>query len=108
MISVNRIRYNKFSSQDFNLKTCLSFDSESGATDTFINREAVASESYRGDLKRVHSYKYTEVLAPTISFIKADFSDFTQEEIRRVLKWLTSKDTASFLTVISALNLSTK
>lgn len=99
MIAINRCIYAGYSSQDFDLKTCLSFDGDSGETDTFINREAVASESYRGDFKRVHSYKYTDVLAPTISFIKEDFSDFTKEEVRRVLKWLTSKDTASFLTV---------
>ena len=99
MIAINRCIYAGYSSQDFDLKTCLSFDTDSGETDTFINREAIASESYRGDFKRVHSYKYTDVLAPTISFIKADFSDFTKEEVRRVLKWLTSKDTASFLTV---------
>lgn len=99
MIAINRCIYAGYSSQDFDLKTCLSFDGDSGETDTFINREAVASESYRGDFKRVHSYRYTDVLAPTISFIKADFSDFTKEDVRRVLKWLTSKDTASFLTV---------
>lgn len=99
MIAINRCTYAGYSSQDFDLKTCLSFDADSGETDTFINREAVASESYRGDFRRVHSYKYTDVLAPTLSFIKADFSDFTKEEVRRVLKWLTSKDTASFLTV---------
>ena len=99
MIAINRCIYAGYSSQDFDLKTCLSFDGDSGETDTFINREAIASESYRGDFKRVHSYRYTDVLAPTISFIKKDFSDFTQEEVRRVLKWLSSKDTASFLTV---------
>lgn len=99
MIAINRCIYAGYSSQDFDLKTCLSFDGDSGETDTFINREAIASESYRGDFKRVHSYRYTDVLAPTISFIKKDFSDFTQEEVRRVLKWLSSKDTASFLTI---------
>lgn len=99
MIAINRCIYAGYSSQDFDLKTCLSFGGDSGETDTFINREAVASESYRGDFNRVHSYKYTDVLAPTISFIKADFSDFTQEEVRRVFRWLTSKDTASFLTI---------
>ena len=72
MISVNRILYNKYSSMDFNLKTCLSFDGDSGETDSFLGREAVSSESYRGDFKRVHSYKYQDVLAPTITFIRVD------------------------------------
>jgi hypothetical protein len=38
-------------------------------------------------------------LAPTLTFIKDNFEDFTMEEYRKVLRWLTSKDTASFLTV---------
>lgn len=102
MISVNKIKYNNVSSLDFNgfnLITCLSFEGDSGDVGTFLNREAVASESYRGHFKRVHNYKYNEVLAPTFTFIKDDFADFTMEEHRTVFKWLTSKDTASFLTV---------
>ena len=99
LISVNRINYAGYSSQDFDLKTCLSFEGDSGDVNTFLNREAVASESYRGHFRRVHNYKYSEVLAPTLTFIKDNFEDFTMEEQRKVLKWLTSKDTASFLTV---------
>lgn len=99
MISVDRIRYNKYSSKDFGLITSLSFDDDSGDTDTFLGRDAVASESYRGDFKRIHSYKYNDVMKAKITFIKETFEDFTMEEQRRILKWLTSKDTASFLTV---------
>lgn len=99
LISVNRINYAGFSSQDFDLITCLSFEGDSGDVNTFLNREAVASESYRGHFRRVHNYKYNEVLAPTLTFIKDNFGDFTMEEQRTVFKWLTSKDTASFLTV---------
>ena len=99
LISVNRVIYNGYSSQDFDLITCLSFDSDSGDVETYLNREAVASESYRGDFKRVHQYKYQDVFTPQITFIKEGFGDFTLEESRKVLKWLTSRDTASFLTV---------
>ena len=99
MISVDRIIYNKFNSRDFNVKVCFSFNGDNGEVDTYLNREAVASENYRGDFKRVHNYKYNDVLAPVITFIKEDFEDFTMAEHRRILKWLTSKDTASFLTV---------
>lgn len=99
MISVNRITYGTFSSKDFDLKTCLAFDSDSGEAESFLTREAVASESYRGEFKRIHNFKYTEVFSPQITFIKEDFSDFTLEEQRQVLKWLTSTPNASFLTV---------
>ena len=99
MISVNRILYAGYSSRDFDLKTCLSFEGDTGDISTYLGREAIASESYRGDLKRVHNYKYSEVLAPTLTFIKDNFEDFTMDEQRKVLRWLTSKDTTSFLTV---------
>ena len=99
MIAINRCIYAGYSSRDFDLKTCLSFEGDSGDINAFLSREAVASESYRGYFKRVHNYKYNDVLTPTITFIKEDFSDFTVEEQRKVLKWLTLKDTASFLTV---------
>ena len=99
MISANRILYNGYSSQDFDLICGLSFDSDDGETDTYLSREAVTSETYRGDFKRVFSYKYSEVLAPKITFIDKDFGEFDSVRQRRILKWLTSKDTASFLTV---------
>ena len=77
----------------------LAFDSDDGGTDSWLNREAVASETYRGEFKRVHNYKYTDTLSPQFTFIKKDFSDFTLEEQRKVLAWLTSKNTASYLSV---------
>lgn len=99
MISVNRINYSGYSSQDFDLICDLSFDSDDGETSTYLSREAVASETYRGDFKRVTSYKYSEVLAPKITFIDKDFGEFDAERQRKILKWLTSKDTASFVTI---------
>lgn len=99
MISVNRLVYAGYSSQDFDLICDLSFDSDDGEVSTYLSREAVASETHRGDFKRVSSYKYSEVLAPTITFIDKDFGEFDFDRQRRILKWITSKDTASFLTI---------
>ena len=103
MISVKKIIYNGMSNEDFNhspdLICNLAFDSDDGGTDSWLNREAVASETYRGEFKRVHNYKYTDTLSPQFTFIKKDFSDFTLEEQRKVLAWLTSKNTASYLSV---------
>lgn len=99
MINPQRIEYNTFSSEDFDLITCLSFDSDSGENSSFLSRDAVASETYRGAIKHVSSYKYTDVLAPTLTFIDKNFEDFDLDRQRQVMKWLTSKDTPSFLTV---------
>lgn len=99
MISIHRLRYNRYSSEDFNLCCELAFDSDSGATSTYLSREAVASETYRGDIQRTSSYKYTEVLEATVTFVDKNFGDFDLNRQRKILKWLTSKDTPSFLTI---------
>ena len=99
MISPYRVEYNTFSSLDFDLICDVAFDSDSGATSSFLSREAVASETYRGDRKHVSSYKYTESFAPVITFVDKNFGDFTMERQRQILKWITSKDTPSFLNV---------
>ena len=99
MISANRIEYRGYSSVDFDLKTCMSFESDSGEVNTYLTREAVASESYRGEFKRIHQFKYTETFNPKFTFIKDDFGNFTTDEVRKVLRWLTSGSNASFLTV---------
>ena len=81
MISVKKIKYNDLCSNELNpgpdLICNLAFDSDDGGTDSWLNREAVASETYRGEFKRVHNYRYTDTLSPQFTFIKKDFSDFT-------------------------------
>ncbi len=99
MISANRIEFRGYSSVDFDLKTCMAFESDSGEVSTYLTREAVASESYRGEYKRIHNFKYTETFNPKFTFIKDGFGDFEVEEVRKVLRWLTGSHNASFLTV---------
>ena len=99
MISPYRVEYATFSSLDFDLICDVAFESDSGATSSFLSREAVASETYRGDRKHVSSYKYTESFAPVITFVDKNFGEFTMERQRQILKWITSKDTPSFLSV---------
>ena len=99
MITANRIEFRGYSSVDFDLKTCMAFESDNGEVSTYLTREAVASESYRGEFRRIHNFKYTETFNPQFTFIKDGFSDFTTEEVRNVLRWLTGGTNASFLTV---------
>lgn len=100
MISPHRIKYNNIFSNELNIPDlimCVALDSDNGETPTFLKREAVASESHDGRYKRIHNFKYTETFAPKFTFMKQDFGDFTIDEIRIVLKWLTSKDTTALL-----------
>lgn len=102
MISPHRIRYNNIFSNELNMPDlimCVALDSDNGEVGTYLNREAVASESHDGRYKRIHSFKYTETFAPKFTFIKKDFRNFEMDEVRTVLKWLTSKDTTALLEI---------
>ena len=99
MINPHRVEYATYSSVDFDLITCLSFDSDVGETNTFLSRDAVASETYRGSIQHVHMYKYNEFMAPKLTFIDKNFGNIDIERQRKIIKWLTAKDTPSFLTV---------
>lgn len=100
MVSPHRIRYNNIFSNELNipdLVMCVAMDSDNGETPSFLNREAVSSESHDGRYKRIHRFKYTENFAPKFSFFKKDLSNFEIDEVRSTLKWLTSKDTTALL-----------
>ena len=102
MISPYRIKYAGIASNELNIPdliTCVAIDSDNGESSSFLNRESVASESYDGRYKRIHQMKYTEVFAPKITFMKSDFKDFSMEDVRAVMKWLTMKDTTALLEV---------
>ena len=101
MVSPHKIRYNDISSNELNIDLIIevAFDSDSGETSSYLNREAVVSETYDGRHKHVTRYKYNESFSPKFTFVKKNFGDFTQEEVRQVFKWLTSKDTTAVLDV---------
>jgi hypothetical protein len=102
MISPYKIKYNNISSNELNvldLIMCVAFDSDNGETSSFINREAVSSETHDGRYRRVAQYKYSESFSPKFTFMKKGFENFSIEEVRQVLKWLTSLDTTSVLDV---------
>ena len=101
MISPYKIRWNGITSNSipFDIITQCSFDGDSGDSETFLSRDAVVSETYNGAMKRGSSYKWNESFAPTITILKKDFSDFTREENRYILSWLTSKQSPGFIDV---------
>ena len=102
MISPHRIKYRGIESTELNmldLIMCVAFESDNGEMSTYLNREAIVSETHDGRYKRVHSYKYNESFSPKFTFMKKGFGDFTTEEVRRILKWLTSTDKTALLDV---------
>lgn len=100
MISPFKIKFNKFSSLDLDLWTEISIgDTDNGEISSFLNRESISSERYDGRKRNIHSYKYQEPLAPTITFVKQNYKDITQDETRRILSWLTASDKPQWLEV---------
>jgi hypothetical protein len=77
----------------------VAFDSDNGAMSSYLNRSAIASESYDGRYKHTAGYKYDELFSPQFTIVKRNFSDFTQDEVRQVLKYLTSTDKPALLEV---------
>lgn len=103
MVSPHRIRYNNVFSDvglgDLDVIFDVAFDSDNGAMSSYLNRSAVASESYDGRYKNTTRYKFDELFSPQFTIVKRDFSDFTQEDVRKVLKYLTSTDRPALLEV---------
>jgi hypothetical protein len=77
----------------------LAFDGDDGEISAYLNRTAIQSESHDGRYNPTYGYKYDEVFAPKFTFIKRDYKDFTADEVRTLLKYLTSIDTTSLLEV---------
>lgn len=99
MIAPEKILWNGFTSTEMSCRTELAFDSDDGATESYMNKEAISSDNHDGSLRRVHMYRYSDVLSPQITFIKEDFSSFSRDENRLMLSWLTSKKTSGVLSV---------
>ena len=99
MIDAHKIIYNNLSSEEFDVTLHLSFGSENGASNSFLNREAISTEVYDGSRKFIHGSKYTDSAAPRFTLIKKNFGDFTPEENRRILSWLTGNSKPTWLDV---------
>lgn len=100
MISLNKIRFGGVFSNELNMPDVImdcAFESENSEVNTFLTREAVVSESYDGRHNNVIHYKYNERFSPKFTFLKKGFGDFEQEEVRSLLKYLTSKETTGLL-----------
>lgn len=101
MVSPQKFRFNndKYGELTIDVIADVAFDSDNGETSTFLNRSAVATESHDGRYKNTTKYKYDELFSPKFTIVKKDFSDFSQSEVRHVLKYLTQTDKPALLEV---------
>lgn len=90
MISAQRIEWNNLDSLEFDLIADVSFDSDDGNSPSFLNQDGIYTEHYDGH-RTVHRAKTNEFFNPTFTFMKEGFGDFTMDERRRILSWLSTE-----------------
>jgi hypothetical protein len=99
VISPYKIKFRNQTNIDYDLICGGAFDSDSGNTESFFNKEAVSTNIYDGSRRNVHGYNYTEVMNVSITLIKQDYSDITDKENRKIISWLTGSNKVEELTV---------
>lgn len=98
MIDAHRIVWRNMDSLEFDVTAHLTFSGDNGTISSFLNRDNIYSEHYDGR-RTIHRSKYSEVFTPRFTLMKQDCSDFTEDENRRMLSWLTSSDKPGWLEV---------
>ena len=76
------------------------FEPDSGEMDAFLGMEPIYTESYDGTRRIDYGAKFNSVATIKITMIKRDHSDFTENDVREYLKWLTGARTNSYLELI--------
>lgn len=75
----------------------VAFEPDSGFTDTFLGMDQVYEDYYDGTKRFLYGARYNNKATINVTLIKADGSDFTINDNRKVLKWLTGSRIASWL-----------
>lgn len=99
MIAPYRIKFRNQTNIDFDLIVGAAFDSDSGNTNSFLNKESTSSNTYDGSKRNVHGYHYTDVMNVSFTFIKQDYTDMTDIERRKIYAWLTGNNKVEELIV---------
>lgn len=98
MIDAHRIVWQGLDSLEFDVTAHCSFGRDGGTTSSFLNRDNIYTEHYDGR-RTIHRSKYVEAFTPRFTLIKQDFSDFDEEQNRKILSWLTASDKPGWLEV---------
>ena len=77
------------------------FEPDEGFKDTFLSMEPVYEDSRHGEFRFDYGARYNSVSVVEITIIKKDLSDFSINDTRNALKWLTGSRTNSWLDIYS-------
>lgn len=74
-----------------------SFEPDNGFKDTFLGMDQISENYYDGTKKFLYGTRYNSTATISITLIKSDSADWTIDDNRKALKWLTGAKTASWL-----------
>ena len=89
-------KYQNHTNKDFDLITSVSFDGGFDQIGTATAVEGVTSDKYDGS-RIDYGSRYLEQVELQITMVKKDYIDFTREEKRAVLRWLSANKQTSWL-----------
>lgn len=89
-------KYRNQYNTDYDLITSISFDAGFDQIGTATAVESVASDRYDGS-RIDYGSRYLEQVELQITMVKKDYTDFTREDKRAVLRWLSANKYASWL-----------
>lgn len=89
-------KYRNQYNTDYDLITSISFDAGFDQIGTATAVESVTSDKYDGS-RIDYGSRYTEQIELQITMVKKDYKDFTREEKRSILRWLSANKQASWL-----------
>ena len=75
------------------------FDPDDGFKDTFLSMDPVYEESRHGEYRFDYGARYNSVSTIEITIIKRDLTDFSIDDVRSTLRWLTGSRTNSWLDI---------
>lgn len=74
-----------------------SFEPDEGFTDTFLGMDQVYEDYYDGTKRFLYGTRYNNKATISITLVKADGTDWTVNDNRKALRWLTGSRSASWL-----------
>lgn len=92
------ITYHNQTNEDFDSITAVNFDGGFDQVSSFGETEPVYSARYDGT-HIDYGFRWQNVAEVQITFVKYDYTPYTKEEVRQMLKWLTGRKQCSWLTM---------
>lgn len=96
-----RFKYLGINSQDKNLVVVNLDGGDSGESDTFLGMDPIYTDNASGTQRLDYGAKFNNVAVIKITTIKQDGSDFSVENTRDCLKWITGSRTTSPLDLVN-------